>query len=62
MDDVKDAILLDPCLMRFNHNGLVVLWTDFRPAALALLFANREKMTVPKRLWLRINQVPTTHL
>jgi hypothetical protein len=29
MDDVKDAILLDPCLMRFNHNGLVVLWTDF---------------------------------
>ncbi len=29
MDDIKEAILLDPCLMRFNHNRLVVLWTDF---------------------------------
>jgi hypothetical protein len=29
MDDVKDAILLDSCLMRFNHNRLVVLWTNF---------------------------------
>jgi hypothetical protein len=29
MDDIKEAILLDPCLMRFNHNRLVVLRTDF---------------------------------
>ena len=29
MDDVKDDILSDPCLMRFNHNCLVVLWSDF---------------------------------
>jgi hypothetical protein len=29
MDDVKDAILLDPCLMQFNHNWLIVLQTNF---------------------------------
>jgi hypothetical protein len=29
MDDIKEAILLDPCLMRFNHDRLVVFWTDF---------------------------------
>jgi len=29
MDDMKDAILSDPCLMRFNQNCLVVLRTDF---------------------------------
>jgi hypothetical protein len=29
MDDVKDAILSDPCLMRFNHNCLIILCTDF---------------------------------
>ena len=29
MDNVKDAILSDPCLMRFNHNRLVILRTDF---------------------------------
>ncbi len=29
MDDTKEAILLDPFLMRFNHNQLVVLRTDF---------------------------------
>jgi hypothetical protein len=29
MDDIKEAILSDPCLMRFNHNRLVVLRTDF---------------------------------
>ena len=25
LDDVKEAILSDPCLMRFNHNRLIVL-------------------------------------
>jgi hypothetical protein len=29
MDNVKDAILSDPCLVRFNHNRLVILRTDF---------------------------------
>jgi hypothetical protein len=29
MDDLKKAILSDPCLMRFNHNRLIVLRTDF---------------------------------
>jgi hypothetical protein len=29
MDDMKEAILLDPCLMCFNHNRLIVLQTDF---------------------------------
>jgi hypothetical protein len=29
MDDVKDAILSNPCLMRFNHNRLVILRKDF---------------------------------
>jgi hypothetical protein len=29
MDDIKEAILSDPCLMHFNHNRLVVLRTDF---------------------------------
>ena len=29
MDDLKESILADPCLMRFNHNCLVVLRTNF---------------------------------
>jgi hypothetical protein len=29
MDDIKETILSDPCLMHFNHNRLLVLWTDF---------------------------------
>jgi hypothetical protein len=29
MDNVKDAILSNPCLMCFNHNRLVVLHTNF---------------------------------
>ena len=29
MDDLKEAILSDPCLMRFNHKCLIVLRTDF---------------------------------
>ncbi len=29
MDDIKEAILSDPCLMHFNYNRLVVLRTDF---------------------------------
>jgi hypothetical protein len=29
MDDVKDTILSNPCLMRFNHNRLIVLHTNF---------------------------------
>jgi hypothetical protein len=28
-EDIKQAILLDPCLMQFNHQRLIVLWTDF---------------------------------
>jgi hypothetical protein len=28
-DDIKLAIILDPCLQRFDHNKLVVLRTDF---------------------------------
>jgi hypothetical protein len=32
MDDLKESILSDPCLMRFNHNRLVVLRTDFLSA------------------------------
>jgi hypothetical protein len=27
--DIKQAILLDPCLMQFNHQWLIVLCTDF---------------------------------
>jgi hypothetical protein len=44
MDDIKEAILLDPCLMRFNHNQLVVLWTDFSHLVLTMLFANQGRM------------------
>ena len=29
MDNLKEAILSDPCLMRFNHKRLIVLRTDF---------------------------------
>ncbi len=32
MDDLRESILADPCLMRFNHNRLVVLRTDFSSA------------------------------
>ncbi len=28
-EDIKQAILLDPCLMQFNHQGLIVFHTDF---------------------------------
>jgi hypothetical protein len=28
-EDIKPAILLDPCLMQFNHQQLIVLCTDF---------------------------------
>jgi len=27
--DIKQAILSDPCLKRFDHNRLIVLWSDF---------------------------------
>ncbi len=27
--DIKQSILSDPCLMCFNHQRLIVLWTDF---------------------------------
>jgi len=29
MDNLKEVILSDPCLMRFNHKRLIVLCTDF---------------------------------
>ena len=28
-DDLKDAILLEPCIQRFDYRNLVVLHTDF---------------------------------
>jgi hypothetical protein len=28
-NDIKQAILSDPCLKHFNHNHLIVLWLDF---------------------------------
>ena len=28
-EDIKQSILSDPCLMRFNHQRLIVLCTDF---------------------------------
>jgi hypothetical protein len=28
-DDIREAIISDPCLLRFNHNQLVILCTDF---------------------------------
>jgi hypothetical protein len=28
-EDIKLAILLDPCLMQFNHQQLIILCTDF---------------------------------
>ena len=28
-DDLKDAIILDPCIQRFDYRKLVVLCTDF---------------------------------
>jgi hypothetical protein len=28
-DDIREAILLDPCLLRYNRNRLVILRTDF---------------------------------
>ncbi len=32
MDDLKESILADPCLMRFDHDRLVVLRTNFSTA------------------------------
>jgi hypothetical protein len=32
MDDLKESILADPCLMQFDHNPLFVLRTDFSSA------------------------------
>ena len=28
-DDIQEAIISDPCLLRFNHNCLVILRSDF---------------------------------
>ncbi len=59
LDNVKEAILSDPCLMRFNHNRLIVLRTDFSAKGLASLFANLAQMTVRKPQWLCIDLVLT---
>jgi hypothetical protein len=32
MDDLKDSVLSDPCLKRFDHTRLVVIRTDFSSA------------------------------
>jgi len=29
LDDMKEAILSDPCLLRFDYRKLIVLHTDF---------------------------------
>ena len=34
-EDLKDAILLDPCIQRFDHRKLVVLRIDFSSMDLA---------------------------
>ena len=38
MDDVKDVNLSDRCLLCFNHNRLVILWTDFSSRGFGFVF------------------------
>ena len=59
LDDVKEAILSDPCLMRFNHHQRIAL--PFLQKAMTLLFANLAQMTVWKPRWPRINLGLTLH-
>jgi hypothetical protein len=43
LNDIKQAILSDPCLKRFDHNHLIVLRWICRQKGLATLFANQER-------------------
>ena len=37
-EDLKDAILLDPCIQRFDHQKLVVLRSDFSSLGFGYVF------------------------
>jgi hypothetical protein len=43
-DNIKQAILSNPCLKRFNHQRLIVLRTDFSSQGLATLSVNLATM------------------
>ncbi len=56
LNDLKGAILANPCLMRFNHMRLVVLWTDFLSKGFGYIFASPVQTPLQNRLWLHIRQ------
>ena len=43
-DDMKEAILSDPCLLRFDFQKLIVLRTDFSKVASGLCCVSRRAM------------------
>jgi hypothetical protein len=63
MNDLKEFILADPCLMQFNHNCLVVLRTNFSIAGFGYVICqpgtNEES---EKRLWLHFRRGTTSCL
>ena len=42
-DDLKDAILLDPCIQRLEYRKLVVLCTDFSSLGFGYIFDTSRK-------------------
>ena len=52
-DDIRHAILLDPCLAHFNHRRLIVLARTSCPKALATSYASRGLMRHPRPQWSR---------
>ncbi len=42
IEDIKQAILLDPCLMQFNHQQLIVLCTDFSSCGFGYVLCQPE--------------------
>ena len=49
MEDLKDSILADPCLMRFNPNPLVVIRTDFLAKGFGFVICQPDTDTASKQ-------------
>ena len=49
MEDLKDSILADPCLMKFNPNCLVVLRTDFSAKGFGFVICQPDTDTASKQ-------------
>jgi hypothetical protein len=49
---LQSAILANPCLMRFNHQRLVVLCTNFSSVGFGFWSVSQLRTQLPRRLWL----------